>query len=193
MHVQATKFFVLRRERPGRSTTPLLKKSERGVRGWLKIFCRGSVAMPKMVKLITPGCWQVMHTARICGGIIGEVLNPEKRGNSPGTTRGFPAGIREVIGSNVTAASARINLASAKPCGPGGGVRAGVLLPQPTGMEPVCRSLELLARRPVTTPLILKEELPVRHDDYHRNDEQQHRDDTLGELFRHNKTHGDVC
>jgi len=49
--------------------------------------------------------------------------NSEKCRNSPGTIQGIPAGIPEVIYSNVTTASAKGNRASAKPCGPGGCAR----------------------------------------------------------------------
>ena len=55
---------------------------------------------------------------------FGRGNNSEKRGNSPGIFQDSPTGIIEVICSNVTIASARSTLASAKPFGPRGGYSA---------------------------------------------------------------------
>ena len=64
--------------------------------------------------------------------------NSEKRGNCPGTNQDFTTGIGEVMYSNVLLASARTNLASAKPRGPGGGARIG---DQGSGTAGACQSL----------------------------------------------------
>jgi len=51
MHVQATKFFIFRREGPGNASRSRLKKSEQGVRGRLKFFCRRSVAVQNPLRV----------------------------------------------------------------------------------------------------------------------------------------------
>jgi hypothetical protein len=70
---------------------------------------------PQPTTIKNPGPYRALLYEFCLTPCFGRGNGSEKHGNSPGTDQGFPLEIREVTGSYVTIASARMNLASAKP------------------------------------------------------------------------------